>query len=159
MIHTVNSIEIDAPVDAVFHLGTDVERWPALLSHYRYVRVLGGAAGRSPLPRVRTVEMSASRTGIPVRWTATQTIDGAGKRIAYAHIRGFTRGMSVLWEVEQSAGKTHVRIVHDLDRPAGILRIPGGQLIAAAVFITHIADQTLAGIKARAESDSHESRP
>lgn len=153
-MRTENRMTVHAPPEIVFALAADVERWPALLPHYRYVRVLGGAGGRSRLPVDRTVEMSATRSGIPVHWTSTQTLHPEAGQILYRHIRGVTRGMEVAWEIERCAAVVEVRILHQLDRPTGLLRVPGGTWVAGHVFITHIAAQTLAGIARHAEASA-----
>jgi ribosome-associated toxin RatA of RatAB toxin-antitoxin module len=37
---TIDRIVIRAPLERVFALARDVERWPELLPHYRWVRML-----------------------------------------------------------------------------------------------------------------------
>jgi uncharacterized membrane protein len=151
---TENWVTIQAPVKTVFALGADVERWPLMLPHYRYVRVLGGAGGRDTIPPLRTVEMSARRGVIPVRWTSTQALHPDVGRIIYRHVAGITRGMDVVWQIERDTEGTQVRIMHELAVPGGVLRLPTGTWIAAHVFISHIADLTLAGIKHLAEDQA-----
>jgi len=53
---TIDERECAAPPDLAFHVAADVERWPAILPHYRWVRFAekrGFAEGR--------VEMAAWR--------------------------------------------------------------------------------------------------
>ena len=40
MMVTVDTIDIGTPVEQVFAVAADVERWPTLLAHYRWVRML-----------------------------------------------------------------------------------------------------------------------
>ena len=37
-MRTVDELVVRAPVNAIFEIVADVERWPTLLPHYRYVR-------------------------------------------------------------------------------------------------------------------------
>lgn len=152
MIHTENVIVIEAPPDDVFDLAAHIERWPKLLSHYRYVRILEGREEGTSQGIARVATMSASRTLIPVCWTSTQALDPAQGRILYRHISGVTRGMDVEWRIERLASGSYVTIVHDLKIPQGILRIAPVRWIAATVFIHAIADQTLRGIRDHAEA-------
>ena len=39
-MRTVDSLRMKAPVERVLRAAKDVEQWPALLSHYRWVRML-----------------------------------------------------------------------------------------------------------------------
>ncbi|MEA2594516.1 MAG: hypothetical protein QOF01_985, partial [Thermomicrobiales bacterium] len=72
-MHTENRIEIRAGLDRIVELATDVERWPVILPHYRWVTLLEGGGDR------KVVEMAARRDRIPVRWRAIQEIEqGAG---------------------------------------------------------------------------------
>ncbi len=55
-----------APYEAAFELAVEVERWPQILPHYRYVRAVDAPA------RERRFAMGARRGPIPVRWEAIQ---------------------------------------------------------------------------------------
>src|SRR6185437_3025266 len=52
---TVDRVEIRAPIERVLHVAADVERWPQILPHYRWVRFLERRNGGG------TVEMAAWR--------------------------------------------------------------------------------------------------
>src|SRR5438105_9179303 len=100
-MRTVDQIVISAPVARVFDVATDVERWPAILSHYRQVRFLDRS------DRGGTVEMAAWRPFGPLRypvwWVSKVTVDPTACEIRYRHVRGITRGMDVVWQFRPEA--------------------------------------------------------
>ena len=72
------TVHIHAPPERLFALIADVEGWPRLLPHYRWVRRLAADGSRW------TLEMAAWRSlpglrgrGYPVRWTAVVEPDDA----------------------------------------------------------------------------------
>jgi len=139
-------ISISAPLARVFDVAQDVEQWPRILSHYRWVRVLERRAEGD------VVEMAAARCFGPVRypawWVSRMTVDRAAREIRYRHIRGITRGMDVVWSLEPNGAGVDVAIVHRWDGPAW--PFVGGvvaRVVIGPVFIHGIASRTLAGIK------------
>ncbi|MEY2529372.1 MAG: hypothetical protein QOJ05_1462, partial [Verrucomicrobiota bacterium] len=68
-MHTGNSIIIQAPRTAIFETAADLELWPKILPHYRYIRYLKRG------PERNLVIMAAVRSGIPISWTSEQIID------------------------------------------------------------------------------------
>lgn len=145
-IYTVNSRHVAASRDRVFALAADVLHWPELLPHYRYVRVLSGGGG------TRTVAMGARRSGVPVRWTAIQTMHPDICEIHYRHVAGVTRGMDVVWRIEETDGGSRATITHRLQPCRTWLRLGFSRWVVGRVFVMAIADRTLAGIAARAEA-------
>jgi ribosome-associated toxin RatA of RatAB toxin-antitoxin module len=153
-MHTVDRVFIRAPLEAVFALARDVERWPAFLSHYRWVRVLE----RRPDGRVARVEMAAWRPfgpaplRYPAWWVSEMECDPGSAVIRYRHVAGVTRGMEVRWTMRQSEGGVAVEIVHDWDGPRWPLvgRL-AARVVIGPVFIHGIAARTLGGLRARAE--------
>src|SRR5262249_49943880 len=79
-----NTIRVRATAARMFALAAQVERWPALLPHYRRVRVLGRRGARTWL------DMAARRGPIPVRWQAVQEVYPASQLITYRHVGGVT---------------------------------------------------------------------
>lgn len=156
MLHTENVIVIEAPPDEVFELAARIEDWPSLLAHYRYVHIQYGREEHTVEGRARVATMSASRMRIPVKWTSTQMLDQESGRIIYRHIGGVTRGMAVEWRIEALASGSYVTIVHDLEKPEGILRLAAARKIAGAFFVHAIADRTLRGIRNRAEAQARQ---
>src|SRR2546426_559463 len=88
-MHTVDQIAIGAPMDRVFQIASDVERWPEILSHYRWVRFLDRHASGG------TVEMAACRPfgalRYPVWWVSEMTVDGPAREIRYRPVRGIAQ--------------------------------------------------------------------
>ena len=141
---------IRAPVDRVLKVAADVERWPEILAHYRWVRVLERRDGGG------TVEMAAWRPfGLfryPTWWVSEMTIDPGARTIRYRHVRGITSGMDVAWRIESQGQATEVTIVHEWAGPRWPLvgRL-AARLVIGPVFIHGIASRTLVGIKRRLE--------
>src|SRR5436190_6875603 len=150
-MRTVDRIEVNAPVEKVFEVAADVERWPDFLGHYRWVRVKGRD------PSGCTVEMAAWRPfGLlryPTRWVSRMEIDRAGHRVRYRHIEGITRGMDVEWSLRNQGKAVEVTIVHEWNGPAWpLIGALAANLVIGPVFIHGIASRTLAGVKRRAEA-------
>ena len=134
-----------APFERIFALAADVERWPQILPHYRYVRPVADPNGE------RRFAMGARRGLIPVSWEAIQRPNRNERRIEFVHTGGVTRGMWVAWRFVPVPGGTDVSIEHRLE-----LRWPViGEFMARNVigpqFIEAIAGRTLRRIRQLAE--------
>jgi hypothetical protein len=146
-MQTENAVEIAGDLERIVGLAADVERWPQILPHYRWVTLLEGGGDR------KVVEMAARRGRIPVRWRAIQEVrrDGPTPVIAYRHVWGVTKGMEVAWTFAPRDGRVLVRIQHEFSPPWPVV----GGLIADRVigpyFVAAIAGRTLATIKAIVE--------
>jgi hypothetical protein len=146
-METVNRIHMDAAPDIIFRLAADVERWPILLAHYRYVFSLGDDGGSDG----RIVAMGATRRRIPVHWTARQTLHADAGEIRYTHIGGVTLGMEVVWRLQPTTLGTEVTIDHRMRSNRLWLRNRPAEHIVGDWFVATIADMTLRGIKEIAE--------
>ena len=150
-MRTVDRLRMQAPIERVFQAARDVERWPEILSHYRWVRMLERQGDRS------LVEMAAWRPfgwlNYPTWWVSEMWIDETARAVHYRHVRGITRGMDVVWQLEPAAGGAEVTIVHQWTGPAWPLVGPSAAaFVIGPVFIHGIASRTLAGIKQHVES-------
>lgn len=145
-------VRIAAPLDRVFDLGAEVERWPERLPHYRYVRPLRTADGE------RRFAMGARRGAIPVRWEAVQRPLRDERRIEFLHTAGVTRGMQVAWLLDETDGITEVTIEHELELGWPLF---GGlaNTVVRRGFIEPIARRTLRTIKRLAEADARPDEP
>ncbi len=148
MTHMSNAIHIAAPAATIYALAAATERWPDILPHYRYVRVIARSGA------TRTVEMGATRDGIPIAWTAEQTDDAERPSIRFRHVRGWTRGMDVQWRFIETERGTRVTIEHRLQFAFPFASEWIGKHIVGDFFVHDIANKTLARIKTLAESDA-----
>lgn len=150
---TIDEHVAAAPCDTCFQVAADVERWPEILPHYRWVHFRSKAGFGEGV-----VEMAAFRHFGPLRyptwWLSEMQCDPDRFAVTYRHVDGITRGMDVRWEVSPLDEHTsRLRIVHEWLGPRWPLI---GRLAADAVigphFISHIAGRTLAGVAAESES-------
>ena len=156
-MRTVDKILIRAPLGRVFRAAADIERWPDILPHYRWVRFLDRRHDDAG-----TVEMAAWRPFGPMRyptwWVSEMTVDRAKREIRYRHLKGITRGMEVAWRFDprddQAVEGVLVTIVHEWPGPGWPLvgRL-AANLVIGPVFIRGIASRTLAGLKWEVERD------
>lgn len=150
-MRTVDRLHMRAPIERVFQVAADVEQWPGILGHYRWVRMLG------PQGNGRLVEMAAWRPfGLlkyPTWWVSEMKVDRAAALVRYRHVRGITTGMDVVWQLQPSNGGTEVSIVHEWDGPRWPLIGPSAAAwVIGPVFISGIASRTLAGIARHVEA-------
>jgi coenzyme Q-binding protein COQ10 len=149
-MRTVDRIRMRAPADLVMAAAADVERWPEILPHYRWVRMLerrdeGGV-----------VEMAAWRPfgalNYPTWWVSEMRVDRGALAVYYRHIRGITTGMDVVWRIERMGSETDVTIVHEWRGPRWpLVGRAAAHLVIGPVFIHGIASRTLAGIARHVE--------
>jgi hypothetical protein len=134
-----------APFDRVFALAADVERWPEILPHYRYVRRVADAAERH-------FEMGARRGPVPVRWRAIQRPLPDERRIEFVHTGGVTRGMQVAWRFEERGEDLDVSIEHALELHWPLIGDFAARRVIGPQFIDAIAGRTLRRVKELAEA-------
>jgi ribosome-associated toxin RatA of RatAB toxin-antitoxin module len=150
-MRTVDHLIMRAPVDRVFRAAMDVEQWPMVLSHYRWVRMLERRSDGG------VVEMAAwrpfGRLKYPTWWVSEMRIDPNEGAVRYRHVRGITTGMEVEWRLDPVESGTEVTIVHDWAGPPWPLVGPAAaSLVIGPVFIHGIASRTLAGIARHVEN-------
>lgn len=158
-MQTENTVEMAGDLDHIVAFAADIERWPEILPHYRWVTLLDGGGDH------KVVEMAARRGPIPVKWRANQDIerDGATPVIRYHHIWGVTKGMDVAWTFAPGAGSVKVRIDHDYTPSWPVIGPIVGRPIADGIigpqFVGAIAGKTLATIKEIVEGRSSKFNP
>lgn len=134
-----------APRERIFETAANLELWPKILPHYRYIKYLERG------PERNLVVMAATRSGIPISWTSEQIIDRDRFEVRFHHLKAFTKGMQVVWTFKETAAGVLVEILHDLK-----FRVPAFAPIADQIigrfFIHHIASQTLRCMKAHLEA-------
>ena len=146
-MQTGNSIIIQAPRAAIFETAADLEQWPHILPHYRYIRFLSRRPERS------IVEMAALRSGIPISWTSEFVVDRERLELRFLHLKAFTRGMKVVWTFKETPAGVLVEIMHVLRFCIAALA-PIAEPIIGGFFIHHVANETLRAMKAHLERDA-----
>jgi aromatase len=131
----------------VFDTAANLELWPQILPHYRYVRFLE----RSPDRNI--VVMAATRSGIPISWTSEQIIDRQRIEVRFVHLKAFTKGMRVVWTFHEVPAGVLVEIKHDLAFRVKILA-PIADKMIGDFFIHNIANKTLRCMKSYVEANS-----
>lgn len=140
-MHKENSILIKAPHDLIFATAADLSQWPRILPHYRWIRYIEKS------PRKNLVVMAARRGWIPIQWTSEQEIDNELRQVRFHHLKGFTKGMDVVWTFTDTPNGVEVKIAHELRPTIPLI----GSLIADRIigdfFIHYVASRTLHHMK------------
>src|SRR5438477_8491797 len=144
-MHKTNSIIMRAPKRSIFETAANLELWPRILPHYRYIRY------RERSPDRNVVVMAATRSGIPISWTSEQIIDREKIEIHFHHLKAFTKGMRVVWRFQESTTGVLVEIEHDLQFRMNLLA-PIADKIIGDFFIHNIANKTLRCMKSYVET-------
>lgn len=153
-MRTVDERVVRAPVHAIFEIAADVERWPQLLPHYRYVRFRERRVGGG------VVEMSANRPfgplGWPTWWVSLMDVRHLSEAllpvIRFRHIEGITTRMEVQWSFEPVTEGTHVTVLHLWNGPSWPwIGSIAARTVIGPVFVHGIASRTLEGLSRAAE--------
>ena len=147
-MHKTNSIIMCAPRMTIFETAANLELWPRILPHYRYIRYLEHSPNRN------VVVMAATRSGIPISWTSEQIIDRDRMEVRFYHMKAFTKGMRVVWTFQEVPDGVLVEIKHDLAFRVKILA-PIADKIIGDFFIHPIANKTLRCMKSYVETSTN----
>jgi ribosome-associated toxin RatA of RatAB toxin-antitoxin module len=143
-----NSLVMHAPKMKVFETAANLELWPKILPHYRYIHYLERSANRN------VVVMAATRSGIPISWTSEQIIDREKCEVRFHHLKAWTKGMRVVWTFEDTPTGVLVKISHDLRFRIAVVA-PIVDLIIGDFFIRNVANKTLRCMKAYVEASAN----
>ena len=136
---------MNAPRHLIFETAANLELWPKILPHYRYIRYLERSLNRN------IVVMAARRGPLPISWTSEQIIDRDRMEVRFHHLKSFTKGMDVVWTFTEAPEGVWVEIVHDMH-----FRVPALALLAEPIigngFIHPVANRTLRCMKQFLES-------
>lgn len=137
-----------APKEAIFETAANLELWPKILPHYRYIRYLERGSDRN------VVVMAARRSGIPISWISEQIIDRGRLEIHFHHLKAWTKGMRVVWTFVEEPDGVRVTISHDLRFRISALA-PIVDLVIGDFFIHNIANKTLRCMKTYLEASTN----
>lgn len=148
-MHKANSIIMHAPRMLIFETAANLELWPKILPHYRYIHYLERGPARN------VVVMAAKRSGIPIAWTSEQIIDRDRMEVRFHHLKAFTKDMRVVWTFRETDGGVIVEIRHDLAFRVRTLA-PVADKVIGDFFIRHVANKTLLCMKAYVEARAND---
>ena len=143
---------VAAPPEVCFRVAADVERWPIILPHYRWVRF----RERNNFGH-GVVEMAAWRPfpaniKYPTWWVSEMRVAEDEPAVYYKHIDGITRGMDVKWELLPYENGTFIRLYHTWKGPAWpLISTVAARWVILPHFVSAIAQRTLAGVARAAE--------
>jgi hypothetical protein len=140
-MNSVMRMPMRAPFERIFPLAAEIERWPEILPHYRFVEPVPDPNGE------RRFAMGARRGPIPVRWEAIQRPLRDERRIEFEHTGGVTRGMWVAWRFEEDGEVTQVSIEHRLELGWPLIGGFAAERVIGPHFIDAIAGRTLRRIR------------
>ena len=147
-METTNRLVMRGDPDRIFALAADIQDWPALLPHYRYVIV------EERSDRHKVARMGARRDGFPVTWRCRQELHPESRRIVFQHVGGITRGMEVEWRIEPGPEGVQVSIWHSLNYPVPVLGPLFAEHIVGRLFVHNIAGKTLKCIQQKVEAEA-----
>ena len=137
-----------APKMSIFETAANLELWPKILPHYRYIQYLQRGPNRN------VVVMAARRSGFPIKWTSEEIIDRERVEIHFNHLKAFTKGMHVVWTFDDVPEGVRVEISHELN-----FRIPALAPIMDPIigdfFIGNVANKTLRCMKSYVEAQAN----
>ena len=144
-MHKTNSIIMRAPKMSIFETAANLELWPKILPHYRYITYLERGEKRN------IVIMAARRSGIPIKWTSEEVIDRDRVEIHFNHLKAFTKGMHVVWTFDETPDGVRVEILHEMNFRIPLLA-PIMEPIIGDFFIGNVANKTLRCMKEYVEA-------
>jgi len=146
-MYTSSSIVMNAPLERIFEVTSDLDNWVPMLPHYRYIETLEEA------PDHKIVIMACYRGWMPLSWTSRIEIDPDAPTVTFTHLKKFTKGMIVVWSYKQTDEGVLVTITHDLKFRVPALA-PLADYIIGNYFIDPVAGRTLATFKELLEKEA-----
>ncbi len=148
-MHSSSSVTINAPLERIFEITSNLDNWTPMLPHYRSIHTLESG------PDHKVVVMACFRGVLPLSWTSRVEIDADKHTVTFTHLKKFTKGMVVVWTYEATGEGVLVTITHDLKfRIAAIA--PLAEYIIGRHFIDPVANRTLATFKELLEKESED---
>lgn len=107
-------LEIRAPVERVWEVVIDVERYPAQMESVRWVRIEDVAS-----PEVRRVAWSVLLKGSILEWAEEERIDHDARHVTFTQVSGDLEVFEGRWDVEEREPGL-VRVTFDVTFEIGI---------------------------------------
>jgi hypothetical protein len=137
-----NEMVMQAPVERIFELTSNLDHWVPNLPHYRFIHYLA----RSEDGLDNQVKMACWCGWIPLSWVSRHEIKPELREVHFTHLRAFTKGMTVIWRYEAHPNGVLVSITHDLNFRIRWMA-PVMNWIIGRCFIHPVATKTLETFK------------
>ncbi|HEX6134295.1 MAG TPA: SRPBCC family protein [Longimicrobiales bacterium] len=149
---TIDERIIAAPAAVCFRVAADVERWPGILPHYRWVRFHHKRAFGTGRVEMAAWRDFAGPLRYPTWWVSDMRVAEHEPAVYFTHVDGITRRMEVKWAFLPHETGTHVRITHEWDGPPWpLIGATAWRSVIGPHFVSFIAARTLAGVAREAE--------
>lgn len=143
---------VQAPPDVCFQIAADVEQWPAILPHYRWVRFRDKRGFGAGIVEMAAWRSFAAGLKYPTWWVSEMRAAAHEPAVYYKHVEGITRGMAVKWELSPQGDGTHIKLYHTWNGPPWpLIRGLAADWVILPHFVSAIAQRTLAGVARAAE--------
>lgn len=109
MAYVERSIVINGPIQAVYELAKDMERYPEFMPDVECVKVVSRNGSRT------VTEWETNVDGTPILWTEEDIFDDEQFRIVYQLIEGDLDKFEGEWRFAESDGATLVTLTVDYD--------------------------------------------
>lgn len=113
--HTENSVEIEAPINTVWRMTNELERWPVLFTEYAQVEILEhhGSTWRFRLT------MHPDPQGNTWSWVSERTLHEAHHVVTARRIEpGWFEFMNITWTYEATGNRTRMTWIQDFSMRA-----------------------------------------
>jgi len=115
--HTENEVFIDAPLDLVWSMTNDIERWPQLFSEYSAATVLAERDGTITL----RLALHPDENGKVWDWVSARTPDPDTYTVRSQRVQtGPFKYMWIFWEYEPTVSGVRMRWVQDFEMKPGL---------------------------------------
>jgi hypothetical protein len=150
---TIDERVVHAPAHLCFQAAADVERWPAILPHYRWVRFHEKHSFGNGIVEMAAWRRFPAGLSYPTWWVSQMRVAENEPAVYYKHVAGITRGMDVKWQFDNRGDETFIRLFHTWDGPRWpLIGSLAANLIIGPHFVSAIAQRTLEGVAREAEA-------
>jgi ribosome-associated toxin RatA of RatAB toxin-antitoxin module len=139
---------VNAPVDQVFALARDVERYPGFMPDVKSVRIVERDGGRTVSEWVALVK----KYHIDVKWTEEDFWDEAERTCTFRQVKGDYKQYEGIWTFTPAGEGTEMRLQMDYVYDVPLI----GPIIKALVnrLMQENSDAMLAALKSEAEKNA-----
>jgi ribosome-associated toxin RatA of RatAB toxin-antitoxin module len=149
-----DSRRIRANQETVFNLLAEIELWPTIFPHIRSARVVKREGNQ------KVVVVKAKWRGLPLSYTAVETVDRERGQVTIRHLSRLTKGSVATWTVmpsSDSLGQTdrvELRVREQVDVPMPLIGDSLANVFVGGSVARELSEAMLDRIKEVAEGGS-----